>query len=160
VDLHRYRHADSVTVAAAPDRVWDRVVDVTRMGELSPICTGGEWDAGAGPTAGSWFTGHNDDGTRQWSTRCQVEAAEPGRTFRFVNYSTGTTPLVRWGYELEPDGDATRVTETWEVLADYPEVMAERFPDIDIDARLEERLTMAHDGIAATLAGLKAELEA
>lgn len=33
----------SIYIATNPDAVFDRVCDITRLGELSPECTGGEW---------------------------------------------------------------------------------------------------------------------
>src|SRR3712207_8581307 len=51
------------------------------------------------------------------STHCEVVELEPGRAFTFVNHGIdGDRDLVRWGYRFEPEGDGTRVTETWQVL--------------------------------------------
>jgi uncharacterized protein YndB with AHSA1/START domain len=161
VDISRFQHRASVTVAAPPERVWERVTDVTRMGDASPVCTGCEWDdPAAGFVEGAWFTGHNSEPGRGWSTRCLVVDVVPGRSFAFVNHGQGTVPLVRWGYEVEPtdDGGST-LTETWEVLPDYPDVITKLYPEYTIEEILPNRERTAHEGMAATLAAMKAELE-
>jgi uncharacterized protein YndB with AHSA1/START domain len=146
VDLARYRHQASVTISAPPERVWARVTDLARMGDASPVCTGCDWDDPAtGFAEGAWFTGHNADGDRTWSSRCEVVDVDPG--------------LVRWGYAVEPDGEGTRLTESWAVLDDYPGFITTYFPDVDLGERLADRERTAHEGIAATLGAIKRELE-
>lgn len=160
MDLSRFRHAETVTVAAPAQAVWAVVSDPTRYGELSPVCTGGEWEDGGGPVAGARFTGHNAIGEFTWSTHCEVEAAEPNRLFRFVNHGPdGRHALVRWGYELEPDGTGTRVTETWEVLPEYPDMVLEGNPDADVEQAIEGMFAMARDGMSQTLARLQEIVE-
>jgi len=159
VDVSAYQHADSVVIAVPPDEVWARVTDLTRMGEASPVCTGCEWDdADLGFAGGAWFAGHNDDGARQWTTRCQVVDVVPGRSFAFVNHGGGgEVDLARWGYEVEPVAAGTKLTETWKLLPGYPEFIASR--GLDPEQVINGRVQAAHDGIAATLAAIKAELE-
>src|SRR3954466_15495223 len=51
----------SVTVhmAAPPEKVWDLVSDVTRIGEFSPETFDAEWlDGATGPAVGTRFRGH------------------------------------------------------------------------------------------------------
>ena len=160
MDLDRFRHRASVVISTLPERVWARVTDLTRMGDASPVCTGCEWDdPETGFAEGAWFTGHNADGERTWSSRCEVVDVVPGRSFTFVNRGDGTLKLVRWGYELEPAEGGTRLSETWEILPDYPGFVRSTNPDVDLAERLDQRERTAHDGIAATLTALKAELE-
>jgi hypothetical protein len=163
MDVSHLRHRASVTVDAPLGRVWERVIDVTRMGDVSPQCTGCEWDDPAtGFAEGAWFVGHNAGPGRTWSTHCLVVDVVPGRSFAFVNHANGDVPLVRWGYEVEPAGDSggTLLTETWEVLPDYPDVIGQLYPQYDLTEIIEGRLATAREGMAATLAALKAELEA
>lgn len=75
-DIHAAVH-----VKAAPEDVYRVAADITRMGEWSPECTGGEWTEGTPGATGSRFLGHNCVGERTWSAECQVVAAEPGRRF-------------------------------------------------------------------------------
>jgi uncharacterized protein YndB with AHSA1/START domain len=110
---------DSVTVhmAAPPARVWELVSDVTRIGEYSPET----FEAGAtGPAVGAKFRGHvkrNRKFPIYWTT-CTVLASEPGREFGF-GVGPADKPLNVWRYRLEPKGDGTDVTESFE-LANTP----------------------------------------
>jgi uncharacterized protein YndB with AHSA1/START domain len=69
-----------------PERVWELVSDVTRIGRYSPETFEAEWLDGAdGPAVGARFRGHvkrNGRGPVYWTT-CTVTAAEPGREFSF-----------------------------------------------------------------------------
>ena len=38
MDLTKYRHTDSIDIAASPEAVYALVADITRMGEFSPVC--------------------------------------------------------------------------------------------------------------------------
>jgi hypothetical protein len=157
MDLSAYRHADSITIDRSPADVYAIVSDVTRIGELSPVCQSGAWDdpAQAG-TAGAWFTGHNAVGDFTWDTHCKVVAAEPGREFSFVNHGPkGDVELVFWGYTFEADGAGTKVTETWRILPAYPEFTRDGHPERDVTGRMDGMADMARTGIAETLANLK-----
>ncbi|MDQ1480920.1 MAG: hypothetical protein QOI44_1781 [Actinomycetota bacterium] len=108
---------DSVTVhmAAPPERVWELVSDVTRIGEFSPETFEAEWlDGATGPAIGAKFRGHvkrNGKGPIYWVT-CTVLASEPGREFTFGTAGK-TEPLNVWSYKLESSGDGTDVTESF-----------------------------------------------
>jgi hypothetical protein len=101
--------AASLRIEAPAQRIYDIVSDITQMGRLSPECTGGRWLGGAsGPAVGARFLGTNKRGWFRWFTTNKVVAADPGREFAFETKQSGT----RWSYRMEPDGDATIVTET------------------------------------------------
>ena len=162
MDVSQYHHAGSISIDRPPADVYAIVSDVTRTGELSPVCQSCAWDdpAQAG-RAGAWFTGHNVIGDVSWDTHCQVSVAEPGREFTFVNHGpNGDVELVRWGYTLEPDGAGTTATESWRVLPAYPTFVQSGNPDMDVTQRIEGMARMAHDGIKDTLANLKRVAEA
>lgn len=109
----------TVNIEASAEEVWDLVSDVTRIGRYSPETFEAEWiDGASGPAVGARFRGHvrrNGRGPVYWTT-CTVVACEPGREFAF-GVGNGDTPLNVWRYRLEPVGDTTDVTESFE-LAD------------------------------------------
>jgi hypothetical protein len=150
-----YTHAESIHVGAAPQVVWDVVSDVTRTGEWSPICTRCEWDEGDGPRVGAHFTGFNVKPDREWQTRSEVVAADPGRRFAWA-VAGG---LVTWGFEMVPDdGGGTRLTETWDFNAGGREEFHRRYGD-DAERQIAIRAADAHAGIPATLAAIKRVIE-
>jgi hypothetical protein len=96
-----------------------------------------------------------------WDTHCKVVAASPGREFTWINHGpNGDAELVRWGYTFEPEGDATKVTETWQVLPAYPGFVSAGDPDMDVKARIDGMQQLARDGIKDTLSNLKRVAEA
>jgi hypothetical protein len=158
MDVSQYQHSDSITIDRKPDEVYAIVSDVTRIGELSPVCASGAWDdAAQAGKEGAWFTGHNAIGEYTWDTHCQVIKAEPGREFTFINNGPdgAEVELVQWGYTFEPDGDGTKVTEHWQVLPAYPDFVSAGDPNMDVAARIEGMAQMARDGMKETLASLK-----
>ena len=148
-------YSESIVIARSPEDLYDMVSDVTRMGEWSPVCTGGWWDEGAGPEVGAWFTGRNVLPERTWETRSEVVAAERGREFSFVVGGS----LTRWGYTFAPVESGTQVTESWEILPGLLAVFDARFGD-DAPAQIAERVRLARTGIPATLAAIKQTAEA
>jgi hypothetical protein len=155
MDLRRYHHTETTTVAAPPAAVYELVADVTRMGEWSPVCTGGVWDAD-----GVWFTGSNTTPERSWETRCRVDVADPGREFTFTNCGPdGSTELVRWSYHFAPSGDGTELTESWQVLDSYADFIERLAPGMDVVGYLDGARTPTATGMATTLANLKARAE-
>jgi hypothetical protein len=157
MDVSKYQHSESIRIERPAAEVFAIVSDVTRMGELSPVCTSGTWDdPAAGGTEGAWFTGHNAIGDITWDTRCKVMSAVPGRDFTFVNYGPdGKAELVRWGFSFEDEGEATTATESWQVLPAYPEFVLAGNPGADVAARIDGMAGLARDGIRDTLANLK-----
>ena len=115
---------DSVTVhmKAAPEKVWDLVSDVTRIGEFSPETFEAQWTRGAtGPEVGAHFKGHvnrNNKGLKYW-TLCRVTDCEPGRVFGF-DVLAGDRVVNSWRYELVAAGDGTDVTESFRLPSNLP----------------------------------------
>ncbi|HUA94543.1 MAG TPA: SRPBCC family protein [Acidimicrobiales bacterium] len=114
----------SVTVHmdASPDRIWDLVSDVTKIGRYSPETFEAEWlDGATGPAVGARFRGHvkrNGWGPTYWTT-CSVTQCEPGRIFAF-GVGSPDKPLNIWSYRLEPAGGGTDVTESFELSPILP----------------------------------------
>jgi len=162
MDVSGYQHTDKITINRPPADVYAIVSDVTRVGELSPVCQSATWDdvAQAGQE-GAWFTGHNVVGETSWDTRCKVVASVPGREFTFVNLGwPADVELVRWSYTFEPEAGGTTVSESWQVLPAYPDLLRARDKDVDLNARLDSTARRTRDSIKATLANLKRVAEA
>ena len=65
----------SAQMAAAPEKLYDLVADLPRMGEWSPECAGGEWLGGAtAARPGVRFRGKNENGRKRWQTVCAAWA--------------------------------------------------------------------------------------
>ena len=115
---------DSVTVhmQAPPQKVWELVSDVTRIGELSPETFEGEWlDGASAPAPGARFRGHvkrNGRGPVYW-TVCRVTESEPGRVFAFDVLGPGGRTVNSWRYEMAAADGGADVTESFR-LADNP----------------------------------------
>ncbi len=157
MDVSSYHHSQKIRIKRPPAELHAIVSDVTRVGDLSPVCQFGTWDdpAQAGKTD-AWFTGHNAIGDVSWDTRCKVVVSDPAREFSFVNFGpAGDVELVRWGYTFEAIGDGTDVTESWQVLPAYPDFVSGGDKNFDVKARIDGMAQMARDGITATLANLK-----
>jgi uncharacterized protein YndB with AHSA1/START domain len=145
----------TVRIAAPPDRVWDLVSDVTRIGEFSPETFEAQWLDGAdGPRPGARFRGHvrrNGRGPVYWTT-CTVTAADPGREFAFSVAGLGGATANTWRYSLEPIPDGTDATESFEMPAT---LMNRVYWTLAGPARLRTNL----DGMRATLERIKAVVE-
>jgi hypothetical protein len=100
----------SRSVAASPERVYDVLSDVSRMGELSPETVRAQWtDESDVARVGATFRGSNRIGLLRWSTVPVVTRAEPGRAFGFDVPAPSRTS---WLFELEPSPGGCRVTES------------------------------------------------
>jgi hypothetical protein len=111
------RAAVTLHIAAPPQRVWELVSDITRMGEYSPEVFEAEWlDGATGPGVGARYRGHvrrNERGPVYW-TVCEITECVPGKVFEFVVVFRDR-PLNRWRYEFEAAGDGTDVTESFDL---------------------------------------------
>ena len=142
----------SLRIAAPPERIWDMVSDITRMGEWSPENRGGRWRDGAdGPALGARFFGLNRHRFSWWVTPCRVTECDRPRAFAFQVYRT-----MRWGYRLEPDGDGTVVTEWRQHVGPSP-LVARVVIALGLVGRDRERLMV--EGMRTTLERLRAAAE-
>jgi hypothetical protein len=48
MDLQQLRASHAAVIAADPHDLYNMVSDITRTGQWSPACTGGQWDEGGG----------------------------------------------------------------------------------------------------------------
>lgn len=155
VDVSELHVTRTIGVAAPPEVVFGIIADVTRIGELSPICKAAWWDEGAEPDQGSappegaWFTGRNEmPGRDPWERRCEIVLAEPGRALGWIAGGRDEG-VAEWTYRFRPVGDGTEVEESWRIIRDD-----ERITGLGDDA-LKGLMTMTETGIETTLANLK-----
>ena len=148
-------YQESIEIAASPETVYALVSDVTRVGEWSPVCQKGWWEADGGPRVGATFKGRNVTPDRTWDTTSTVTAAEPGRAFAW----TVGRDFVHWGYRLEPTAAGTKLTESWEFTTTGQEFFVSNFGE-KAPGAIEGATQAAHDGIPATLNAIKRIAEA
>ena len=147
--------SEELVINASPERLYQMVADLCRMGEWSPECQAVEWEDGAtGPTEGARFVGHNRGGPRglmRWSRRGRIVTADAGCEFAFATEEGGHESTV-WRYRFEAAAGGTRVTESYEV---------KRIP---VWARILDVPTNRHreliEGMRHTLQQLKTAAEA
>jgi uncharacterized protein YndB with AHSA1/START domain len=142
----------ATTIAAPPDRIYELIADVTNMGRWSPECVACEWLDEPG-VVGSRFRGRNRRGLARWTTVAEVLVSDPGREFAFATLHKGERS-TSWRYQLESDGPATTVTESFEAIRTPALVaFAERW-------LIRNRQQQLETGMAATLAAIKSAAEA
>jgi hypothetical protein len=100
---------------------------------------------------GARFKGSNKRGVARWSTKPRVVAAEPGREFAFV-----VDDLTRWCYRFEPEGDGTRLIESFEMLEDLPW----KFRIADRMMGIKDRPADLEQAMGETLQRIKRAVEA
>lgn len=141
-------------VQAPPEKVWELLANLDRMGEWSPECYSVSWlDGGSSPArVGRRFKGRNRWGPVRWSMTCEVKTAEPAREISWSTVQHGRE-VVRWRYRFEPAGDGTYVTESFEVVWLPP--MARLFEDFIMVNRDRQR----ENAMRATLERIKQAVE-
>ncbi|MCH9037559.1 MAG: SRPBCC family protein [Chloroflexi bacterium] len=144
-----------VHIKAPPERVYELVSDVTRMGEWSPECYRCRWLGGAGgPVAGARFKGYNRRGWLRWWTTCTVTKAESGQAFAFETHSLPFKGVqTRWRYQMEPSEGGTLLTESFQVLWHFRIVIRLAF------GGSRRRQAQMEEGVRRTLAHIKAIAE-
>jgi uncharacterized protein YndB with AHSA1/START domain len=150
---------DSVTVdiAAPPERVYELVANITRMGEWSPECVRCAWTKGAtGPVVGARFKASNKGGRGPaWFNTPVVTVADPGREFAFNRTGPGIGSYT-WRYVFEPTAEGTRVTESY----DAEQVLGKAMTWVTMKwTGSKDRDEDLHVGMTTTLARIKAAAE-
>lgn len=107
-----------IEISESPDRVYELISDVTRIGEWSPECYQAEWLDGATAAAvGARFRGYNRRGPVRWQTTAVVTEARPGAEFAFsVIHARTEREETRWRYQLQPTSTGTLLTESFEFV--------------------------------------------
>jgi hypothetical protein len=143
---------------ATPQAAYSLVADVTRMPEFSPEILSCTWiDGATGPAVGARFKARNQVPKRPaWNNKPVVTAMESGRRFSFAR----TEPFggtVEWTYEFEPEGDGTRVTESYAVTKKMSPV---GWFVIGILFARKDRRADLREGMERTLARMRDVVEA
>ncbi len=106
-----------VFIQATPQKVYELVSNLERMGEWSPECYRCEWLDGAENAAvDACFKGWNQTGLVRWSTTCRIITAEPGRELAWEVIKPFGRVTTRWRYQLETSDDGCRLVESIEVV--------------------------------------------
>jgi hypothetical protein len=143
-----------VSIAAAPDAVYALITDLPTLATLAEETHAMEWVSGDAAAAGAVFKGHNRNGSKTWTTKCTVTAAEPGRAFAFDVRSTGL-PIAHWRYDIAAagDGGCTVTERTWDRRPGWFKPLA------GLATGISDRDAANAEHIKATLARLKAKAE-
>ena len=161
------RYADGPTVEvdtfveAAPATVWKLVSDIDVPARFSSEFQGAEWlDGATGPALGARFRGRNQhEAVGEWETTSTIVEYEPDRSFAWAVMDPAN-PSATWRYELEPEGDGTRLRFRARMGPGPSGLTAviEQMPDKE--ARIIENRLRHHAGnMRATLEGIKALAE-
>src|SRR4051812_49011683 len=104
----------TVHIDASPEAVYQLITDLPTLASLAEEAVAMEWRKGDAVHQGAVFVGHNENGSKRWTTKCTVTDAEPGRVFAFdVRYTV--LPVARWQYDIVAADAGCRVTEsTWD----------------------------------------------
>ncbi|WP_344933003.1 SRPBCC family protein [Sphaerisporangium flaviroseum] len=103
-----------ITVDLSPERLWDLVTAVPRIGEWSPECEHAAWlengvvVSEAMVMEGTRFQARNRRQGRVWTVTCVVTEADRPRTFAWSVLDAAQDldrPSSRWRYEFQP-GDS------------------------------------------------------
>jgi uncharacterized protein YndB with AHSA1/START domain len=161
-DEYAFTVESSVAIDASADAVYALVSDVTRMGEWSPECVGGEWVDDDRRGAGARFLGHNRVGRRAWTTECEVLVADPPREFTWHVLTLVVVPETSiWRFTLEPSGAGVVLTEAFEMTAAPTGLrrVLESIPEHQRSWALSVRKDELQLGIEQTLAAIAATAE-
>ena len=147
----------SLEINSSPERVYDLISDITRMGEWSPECVRCTWTKGStGPVVGARFRAANKGGRGPaWFNTPIVTVADPGREFAFNRSGPGIGSYT-WRYVLEPTSTGTHLTESFE--AERPLSKAMTWLTMKWTGS-EDRDQDLHAGMTTTLARIKAAAE-
>jgi uncharacterized protein YndB with AHSA1/START domain len=146
-----------VHVNAPVARVWELISDVDLPGRFSEEFQGAEWlDGAAGPAVGVRFKGRNHHPEiGEWETVSFITECEHERVLAWA-VNDPDQPGSSWRFELEPDGDGTRLRQRGR-LGPGPSgtsVEIELSPD-DEERIVERRLAEHRVNMQRTVEGIK-----
>jgi hypothetical protein len=136
----------TVDIAASPEDVYNLLIDLNRIGDISPECHRAEWLEGVtAPHAGARFVGHNAAGGFEWKTECRVLRAMPGVEWAFKSNISGDKPTT-WRYNLKPTEGGCRVALSFD---------APSLEDPGLQKAMPGRADKLRENIATSLENLK-----
>jgi hypothetical protein len=149
-----------VFIAHAPEQVWPAVTDIELPARFSDEFLGATWE-GDGLALGASFLGRNRHlAIGEWEVVSFVDVLDDGRSFGWATIDRDQ-PGSRWRFDLAPDGTGTRLRYSLSLgpgpsgITMAIESMPEKEPRI-----IRHRLREHHGNMVATLAGIKALVEA
>lgn len=156
MDVSQFCASASVVIEAPAEALYDFIADMPSVGQVSPVCTGGEWESderGVGAT----FIGSNTTAERSWQARMRVTASDRPREFAWVNLGLASVPPsdelaenVRWRYTFTTVQGGTKVEESWQILESASDALKARSEEQLRELELRSQL-----GIEQTLTKLK-----
>jgi hypothetical protein len=155
--------AESVLVAAPPQRVWAFASDIAFPVGTSEELLAVEWTNGDGslPCVGRTFVGTNANRYfGQWQTTATITECDEPRVFGWV-IGDPERPSTTWRFTLAPDGTGTRLTH-WVRIGPGRSgltIAVARMPDKE-ERIVAGRLREFRAAMQAHLAAIKAQAEA
>ncbi|OBJ02551.1 SRPBCC family protein [Mycobacterium sp. 1465703.0] len=143
----------TVQIDARPEVVYRLITDLPTLASLAEEAVAMQWRKGNALRPGAVFTGHNQSGSRRWSTKCTVTNVEPGRLFAFDVTHT-IFPIARWQYDIAAADGGCAVTEsTWDRRPGWFRKVAGKATGVS------DRVTANTEHIRLTLQRLKQRAE-
>ncbi|MCK2238775.1 MULTISPECIES: SRPBCC family protein [unclassified Crossiella] len=152
-----------LTVEVSPEKLWEIITDVSRIGEFSPECKGGAWldHDSPGPRVGARFSGRNEFGNGfVGEVTCVVTESEPGRVFTWVvldGEEDPARPGTTWRYELsaaEFGGTMVRQTFVHGPGDTGLRVMVAELTPAAAEAGVQERLDQIREHMTETITAM------
>lgn len=162
----------SSPVTADAATVYRYVTDLTRSGEWSPECVGGEWLTGIPATQGAVFRGHNhrrDDTVAwapvvrgEWFTEAEVITAQPNSQFSWaMRDSSGRPQESVWSFRITEDSQGVVVAHEF-VMSSLTEGMRKILAGLtptDQDRFISDWQSKLEVDMKAALTAIKQNLE-
>lgn len=159
-------------ISADAAAVYRYVTDLTRSGEWSPECRGGEWVSGVAATQGAVFRGwnHRRDDTvawapvvrGEWFTEAEVVAAEPNSLFTWaMRDSSGQVQQSVWSFRITDNAEGVVLAHDF-VMRSLTEGMNKilaRLTPTDRERFIRDWQSKLETDMKAALAAIRRNLE-
>ncbi len=150
----------SQDINAGVEVVWPLLCDINLPADFSEEFQRAEW-IDDGPGLGKTFRGYNrHEVVGEWNVVCTITDWDEQRVFEW-SVGTGDDRAARWRFDLEADGDRSRLRFSSE-MGPGPSGLTpaiERMPDRE-DEIVARRLEEWNKNMARTVAGIQERAEA